>query len=197
MIKSILNKDFIVSAIIPVIIFSIFSKFGVAFQGIILSGIWSIGVVAINFIKTREINALAIIAGIFSVVGLVGTIISKNPTFYLICPIVQDILCAMIFFLSLLFKRSLIQIIVEQSYLKNAPDELKKNPKYKSVFQIITIVWGILNISQAIVRMILLHSVSMSSYYAISTIYGSISTPLILAFSIAFPRYYWRIATDK
>ena len=144
-------------------------------NGIILSGVWSIGVVLINFMKEHKINALAAMGASFAGVGVIGTVISKNPTFYLVAPIIQDILLALIFFGSLFCQRSLIQIIVEQSYLKNVSEEFKKQPKYKAAWRIVTIAWGVLNISQAVLRTILLYSVSMSSYYAISTVYGNIS----------------------
>ena len=190
--KSIFNKDFVVSAIIPIIIFSVFDKMEMTLSGIILSGAWSIGVVLINFIKEHKINALAVMGASFAGVGVIGTVISKNPTFYLVSPIIKDILIALIFFGSLFLKRSLIQIIVEQSYLKNVPEDFKKQSKYKAAWRIVTIAWGILNISQAVFRTVLLYSVSMSAYYATSTIYDNISTPLLLAFSILFPKWYWK-----
>lgn len=192
--KNIFNKDFVISAIIPIIIFSVLDHQGMTLNGIILSGVWSIGVVCINFIKEHKINALASISASISVIGLAGTIISKNATFYLISPIIQDILLALMFFGSLFFERSLIQVIVEQSYLKNVSEDLKKQPKYKKAWRIITIAWAILNISQAAVRIILLYTVSMSSYYAISTVYSNISTPVLIAFSIMFPGWYWKRA---
>jgi len=190
--KNIFNKDFVVSAIIPIIIFSVFDKMEMTLNGIILSGVWSIGVVLINFIKEHKINALAVMGASFAGVGVIGTVISKNPTFYLVSPIIKDILIALIFFGSLFLKRSLIQIIVEQSYLKNVSEDFKKQPKYKAAWRIVTIAWGILNISQAGFRTVLLYSVSMSAYYATSTIYDNISTPLLLAFSILFPKWYWK-----
>ncbi|WP_026888579.1 VC0807 family protein [Clostridium beijerinckii] len=191
-VKNILNKDFIISAIVPIIIFSSFDKFGMTLKGIILSGAWSIGVVILNFVKERKLNALAVMGAAFSGIGVVGTIISNDPSFYLIAPIIQDILLAIIFLGSLFFRRSLIQIIVEQSYLRNASEDFKKQQKYTAAWRIITVSWGILNISQAIVRTILLFTVSMSSYYAISTIYCNVSTPALIAFSILFPRWYWK-----
>jgi intracellular septation protein A len=190
--KSIFNKDFVVSAIIPIIIFSVFDKMEMTFTGIILSGVWSIGVVLINFMKEHKINALAVMGASFAGVGVIGTVISKNPTFYLVSPIIKDILIGLIFFGSLFLKRSLIQIIVEQSYLKNVPEDFKKQPKYKAAWRIVTIAWGLLNISQAVFRTVLLYSVSMSAYYATSTVYDNISTPLLLAFSILFPKWYWK-----
>lgn len=190
--KNIFNRDFVISAIIPIIIFSVFSKFNMTFIGIVLSAAWSIGVVLITLINEHEINALAAITGIFSFIGLIGTIISKNPTFYLVSPIVQDILYAIIFFGSLFFEKSLIQIIVEQSYFKNAPEKLRKKTKYKKAWRILTIAWAILNISQAVLRTILLYSVPMEIYYSVSTLYSNISAPLLLAFSISFPKWYWK-----
>jgi intracellular septation protein A len=190
--KSIFNKDFVVSAIIPIIIFSVFDKMEMTLNGIILSGGWSVGVVLINFIKEHKINALAVMGASFAGIGVIGTVISKNPTFYLVSPIIKDILIALIFFGSLFLKRSLIQIIVEQSYLKNVPEDFKKQPKYKAAWRIVTIAWGILNVSQAVLRTVLLYSASMSTYYATSTVYDNISTPLLLAFSILFPKWYWK-----
>lgn len=190
-IKTVFNREFVISAIIPVIIFSVFDKLNMTLNGIILSGVWSIGVVIFNFIKEHKINALATMAGVLSAIGLIGTVVSNNPTFYLISPIVQDFLIAIVFFGSLFLERSLIQIIVEQTYLKNVSEELRGKPKYKSAWRILTIAWGILNISQAIVRIVLLYSVSISSYYALSTLYSNISTPLLIAISITFPKWYW------
>lgn len=191
-VKNILNKDFIISAIIPIIIFSGFDKIGMTLNGIILSGVWIIGVVVLNFMKERKLNALAVMGAAFSAIGVVGTVISNNPTFYLIAPIIQDILFAIIFLGSLFCKKSLVQIIAEQSYLKNVSEDFRKQPKYVAAWRIVTISWAILNISQAIVRTILLFTVSMGSYYAISTIYCNISSPALIAFSILFPRWYWK-----
>lgn len=190
--KNIFNKDFVISAIIPIIIFSILDRNGMTFEGIVLSGGWSIGVVLINYIKDHELNALATISAAFAGVGLIGTVISKNPTFYLIAPIVQDILLAAMFFGSLFFKRSLIQIIIEQSYLKNDSGKIKNSQKFKLTCRFLSIAWGVLTVSQAAVRIVLLHSVSVSIYYTISTAYGNISTPLMIAFSIMFPKWYYK-----
>lgn len=192
LLKNILNRDFVVSAIVPIIIFSAFDNMGMTLNGIILSGVWSVGIVILNFMKERKLNALAVMGAAFAGSGVIGTVISKNPTFYLVAPIMQDILFALIFFGSLLCKKSLVQIIAEQSYLKDIPEDFKRQPKYTAAWRLVTVSWGILNISQAVVRTILLFSVSMSSYYAISTIYCNISSPILIAFSILFPRWYWK-----
>lgn len=189
-IGNVLNKEFVISAIIPIIIFSIFNKANQPLNGVILSGLWSIGVVLINLIKEHKVNVIAAMAATFSAVGVAGSIISRSATFYLMAPMIQDILYALVFFGSLLFKKPLIQVIVEQTYLKNAPQSLRDKLNDRSLWVMLTAAWGILNITQAALRFILLHSVSTSSYYAINTTYTNISTSLLIAFCVAAPKWY-------
>ncbi|WP_160672058.1 VC0807 family protein [Clostridium sp. C8-1-8] len=190
LIKVVLNKDFVISALIPIIIFVGFDKAKLTLIGIILSALWSISVIASGFIKERKINALAAFAGTFAVIGLVGTIISKNEKFYFIAPIIQDALLALVFFGSLLFNRSLVQVIAEQTYIKNIPDKIINNPRYQSAWRILTIAWGTLNVVQAIIRALLLNHMSMSSYFAVNTTISNISDALLIIFCIMFPKWY-------
>lgn len=190
--KSVLNTDFVLSAIIPILIFYFFDKLNMTLDGIVLCGVWSIGVVVLGFVRDKKFNALAVMSGAFSAISLICTVISKNPTFYMAAPIIQDLLIALVFSISLFSNRSLIQVLVEQSYLKNASESLKSSPKYKAAWRILTIAWALLNLSQAALRIMLLHSVSISSYYAINTSYNSISVPVLIAFSVLFPQWYWK-----
>jgi intracellular septation protein A len=190
LIKVVLNKDFIISALIPIIIFVAFDKAKLTLIGIILSALWSIAVIVSGFIKERKINALAAFAGTFAVIGLVGTIISKNEKFYFIAPIIQDALLALVFFGSLLFNRSLVQVIAEQTYIKNIPDKIRNNPRYQSAWKILTIAWGTLNVVQAIIRALLLNHMSMSSYFAVNTTISNISDALLIIVCIMFPKWY-------
>jgi intracellular septation protein A len=192
-IKSIIiNKEFIGSVIIPIIIFSVFKNFHSILTGTILAGIWTICVVLIGFIRENKIYVYALIASIFSAIGLIGTILSKDPTFYLASPIVSDILFALICFGSLILRKPLIQTFAEYQMKNSFPESLQKNPRYKLAWIILTVAWGVLNLSQALLRFALLFSVSKELYYSINTIYGSISTPLLLIFSFWFPGWYWR-----
>ncbi|ADK14670.1 VC0807 family protein [Clostridium ljungdahlii] len=195
--RNILNKDFVVSAIIPVVIFYVFDKFKMTLSGIIFSGLWSIGVVIANFIKTREINALAVMAAAFSGIGLVGSVISKNATFYFVSPLVGNALVSLLFFLSLLSRKSLIEVIVEQSYLKNAPEKMKNDKDHKFVWRFLSAIWGFGNLSQVILGVVLLKVASMSLYYAVINIYGNILSILLLAFSITFPKIYFKKKSQK
>lgn len=104
LIKVIFNRELVINSIIPIIIFSYFNKLNMTLDGIILSGSWSICVIIFNFIKLNKLNILAVITFILTLICLIGSIISSDPTFYLLAPIIQDILVAIMFLLSLFLK---------------------------------------------------------------------------------------------
>lgn len=80
-IKNIFNKDFIISAIIPLLIYGVATKCSTELIGLILSGIWCIAVVIVNYFMSKTINFLATIGAVFNGIGLIGTIISKAQHF--------------------------------------------------------------------------------------------------------------------
>lgn len=190
--KNIFNKEFIASAIIPLIIFYIFNYMQMVLVGITLSGCWCISVFLFKLIREHKINVIALLSGIFSLIGLLCTILLKNPTMYLAEPIFEDVLYALIFFGSLFFPRPLIQVLVEDSHIVAFHEDFRKTPHYKSAWKILTIAWGLLNVSQALLRAVLLYSVPIDLYYAISKIYANVSSPLLVMFSYKFPKWYWK-----
>jgi hypothetical protein len=190
--RQIFNKEFVISVIIPLVIFYFFNFLKMNLIGLILSGCWCVGVVILKFILEHKIKMLPLLGGFFSAIGLIGMILSGNPKFYLVEPIFEDIVIALLFFSSLFFHRSLIQIIVEDSYIGMFPEEFQKTSKYKSAWQILSIAWCVLNLSQAILRSILLFSVPLEVYYIVSMIYTRVSSPLLLVLSYWFPQWYWK-----
>jgi intracellular septation protein A len=196
-IRRIFNTEFLLSVIIPIIILAVLSHFNMTLLGAILAGTWALAASAVKFARERRVNIYAMIVAGFSAIGLIGTIISHSPTFYLASPIISDLVLAVVFLGSLLFSRSLIQIFAEYETKNLFPPELRMHPRYADAWRILTAGWGILSLSQALLRMVLLRSVSATLYYTVSSIYGNISTPLFLIFTFWFPRWYWRALLKK
>ena len=189
--KIFLNRNFIQSALIPLLLFYIFKWQKRELEGIIISGIWCVGVVIYNLIRDRKVNALAVLTGTISAIGLTGTIIMRSPTFYLMAPVFTDILFAFVFFGSLWAPRPLIQVFAEDAMPWAFPEGLRKSAKYREAWVVVTVAWGILNITQGALRAILLTTTPVATYYTISTIYNQLSALLLMAFSYFFPKWYW------
>lgn len=191
-IRRIFNLNFFLSVVIPIIIFYALSHFNMVLLGTILAGSWALAAIVFQYTRERKVNIFAIIVAIFSFVGLVGTIVFHNPTFYLESPILMDLVLGCIFLGSLLVGKPLIQIFAEYEMKDAFSQKLRMHPKYVSAWRILTAGWGLLCISQALLRLALLHTASPEVYYSISSVYGNVSTPLFLLFSFWFPKWYWR-----
>lgn len=184
--------DFVLSILLPIVLFYIFDKMGKTLDGTIVAGAWSILMTIVVFAKDRRLNVYAIIGFIFSVVGLVTTVISNDPVYYLAYPIVSDILFAIAFFGSVAIKKPLIQAFAEYQMKDIFPLELRVKPMYKNAWIILTVAWGLLSFLQAGIRIILLMSVNTSVYFSVSTVIGNTTSIIMLIASVEFPSWYWK-----
>ncbi len=191
-IRKIFDLNFLLSVVIPIIIFYVLSHFNMVLLGTILAGSWALAAIVFQYTKDRKINIFAIIVALFSIIGLFGTIVFHNPTFYLESPILMDLVLGCIFLGSLFLEKPLIQVFAEYEMKDSFSQELRIHPKYVSAWRILTAGWGLMCMSQALLRLVLLHTASPAVYYSISSVYGSVSTPLFLLFTFWFPRWYWR-----
>ncbi|MCE5294304.1 MAG: septation protein IspZ [Chlamydiales bacterium] len=191
-ITKIFNLNFLLSVVIPIIIFCVLSHFNMILLGTILAGSWALVAIVFQYTRERKINIFAIIVASFSIIGLFGTIIFHNPTFYLESPILMDLVLGCIFLGSLLIGKPLVQIFAEYEMKDAFSQKLRMHPKYVSAWKILTAGWGLICMSQALLRLALLHTASPEVYYSISSVYGNVSTPLFLLFTFWFPKWYWR-----
>ncbi len=185
--KKTLRNNLILSAVIPLIIFYIFKHFNMTLDGIILSGSWGIAVVVVCLVKDHKINYLALLTAIFLAIGLIGTIISKNPAYFLVSPIITRAIWAAIFFTSLLFSKPLLQIIIES--MVTVPEIVKNTKVYRQAWKILTVMWGIYQLTLAILLLILIRTVSVTFYFTIIAICNMLDI-LPIIFSIWFGRWY-------
>jgi intracellular septation protein A len=160
--------------------------------GTILAGGWSLTAIFLQLTSKRKVSPFAIIVALFSVLGLIRTIIFHNPTFYLESPILMDLVLGCMFLGSLVIGKPLIQIFAEYEMKEFFPEKLRMHLKYVSAWRILTAGWGLLCISQALLRLGLLNTTSPAFYYTVSSVYSHISTPFLLVFSYCFPQWYWR-----
>jgi len=191
-IRRIFNFYFLLSVVIPIIIFYVLSRFNMILLGTILAGSLALAAIIFQYTKEHKVNIFAIIVALFSIIGLFGTIVFRNPTFYLESPILMDLALGFIFLGSLLIGKPLIQIFAEYEMKDTFSEKLRIHPKYVSAWRILTAGWGLICISQALLRLALLHTASPEVYYSISLVYGNVSTPLFLLFTLWFPKWYWR-----
>jgi hypothetical protein len=166
--RKLFNMEFMLSVILPIILFLAFDRMNMTLKGTIAAGAWS-----------------------------VTTAISSNPLYYLASPIVSDLLLALAFFASVAVRKPLIKEFAEYQMKDMFSPALRAKPMYNNAWMIITAAWGVLSLLQAAIRIVLLLTVSNAVYYSASMIIGNVTTIIMIIGSVKFPSWYWKRETLK
>lgn len=190
MLKTFPMGQFILGALIPTILFLIFHKLGHPLQGAVIGSVWGLGVVLVNYWRSRRIDPLAAFGTALTVVQLIGTLITHNPALYLASSAIHSAIFGFLFLGSLLFPRSLIQVFVETSTTKKF-SEFRQSRPYRTVWRIITAVWGGVLLLRAILLVIFQIRLPLSAFLAFQNITDFPLTFALFAFSFWFARQYF------
>jgi len=129
-------------------------------------------------------------------IELIGTLITRNPDFYLASAAIDNVLWGLLFLGSLLFARPLIQIFAEllnpglgsQDFLNHfeMPVQL-----YRSAWKILTAIWGGVSLTKAIILILSQLKLPLEAFLIVRTVSGLPVLALMLIFAYRFPRWYW------
>lgn len=195
-------RQFILGALVPISFFYVFHRFGQPLTGAMLAIGWSISLLGLTYWRSRRIELFPGLAIPIIAIELVGTLVLKNPDVYLASAAIENVLWGLIFFGSVLIHRPLIQIFAEMLnpglgsaeffYQSKIPPQL-----YRSAWQIITTLWGGVNLLKAAVLIFSQLNLSMEVFLIVRTASGIPVMVLMLVFSYRFPEWYWSRAMES
>lgn len=197
-------RQLIFGASVPLIIFYSFHRIGQSFAGALLAIGWSIGRLVIKYWRSRSIELFPALAIPIVLIELIGTLITRNPDFYLAAAAIDNVLWGLVFLGSLLLSRPLIQIFAEmlnpglgsQEFLSHfeMPVQL-----YRSAWKILTVIWAVVSILKAVILILSQLNLPLEAFLIIRTASGLPVFVAMLIFTYRFPRWYWemRISSVK
>ena len=193
MLNNSFQSRFILGGVIPVVLFYALHRAGQTLLGAIAAGAWGLGVTLITYWLSREVNIFAVLATTVNLIEIVGTLLTRNPDFYLAGAAIDSFLYALVFLGSLLLARSLMQTIVEATPQgRTFPESFRQQPRYARAWQIVTAVWGIAYLSKAGLLVWSQLNLPLELFLTVRTL---ASFPLFLGlivFSYWFPARYWK-----
>lgn len=195
-------RQLILGALVPIIFFYVFHRLGQTFIGALLAIGWSIGLLVIKFWRARQIELFPLLAIPVILIELVGTLVTRNPNFYLAASAIENVLWGLLFLGSLLFTRPLIQIFAELLNPGLGSSEFLSQFEmpvqlYRSAWKILTIVWGVVHLSKSLILILSQLKLPLEAFLIIRTASGLPVLVLLLLFSYRFPRWYWNRARGK
>jgi len=195
-------RQFILGALVPISLFYVFHRFEQPLAGALLAIGWSISLLGFTYWRSRRIELFPGLAIPIIAIELVGTLITRNPAFYLASAAIENALLGLVFLGSILISRPLIQVFAEllnpglgsQEFL----EQLELSPQlYRSAWQIITAAWGFVALSKAIILVFSQLWMPIETFLIVRTASGIPVMVLMLFLSYRFPEWYWKWAMEK
>ncbi len=195
-------RQFILGAVVPILFFYTMHRFERPLTGALLAIGWSLSLLAFTYRRSRRIELFPGLAIPIIAIELIGTLVTRNPAFYLASAAIENVLWGLLFLGSILMPRPLIQIFAEllnpglgsQEFLI----QLKLPPPlYRSAWQILTAIWGIVNLSKAIILIFSQLWLPIEAFLIVRTASGLPVTVLMLVLSYRFPGWYWERAMER
>jgi hypothetical protein len=129
-------------------------------------------------------------------IELIGTLITRNPVFYLASAAIDNVLWGLLFLSSLLFTRPLIQIFAEllnpglgsQEFLSHFEMPVRL---YRSAWRILTVIWAVVSLTKAIILILSQLKLPLEAFLIVRTASGFPVLIVMLLFSYRFPAWYW------
>jgi len=189
-------RQLILGALVPITIFYTLHRLGQALTGALLAIGWSIGLLVIKYWRSRSIELFPALAIPIILIELFGTLITRNPDFYLASAAIDNVLWGLLFFSSLLFVRPLIQIFAEllnpglgsQEFFNHFEMPVRL---YRSAWRILTVIWAVVSLTKAIILILSQLKLPLEAFLIVRTASGFPVLVLMLIFTYRFPRWYW------
>jgi intracellular septation protein A len=189
-------RQLVLGALVPITIFYTLHRLGQPLTGALLAIGWSIGLLVIKYWRSRSIELFPALAIPIILIELIGTLITRNPDFYLASAAIDNVLWGLLFFSSLLFTRPLIQVFAEllnpglgsQEFLSHFEMPVRS---YRSAWRILTVIWAVVSLTKAIILILSQLKLPLEAFLVVRTASGFPVLVLMLIFTYRFPRWYW------
>jgi len=195
-------RQLILGFLVPITIFYLLHRFGQPLVGAFLAIGWGVGLVVIKYIRSRKIELFPALAIPIVLIELIGTVITRNPDFYLAATAIENVLWGLLFLCSLFLTRPLIQIFAEllnpglgsQEFLSQfeMPAQL-----YRSAWKILTVIWAVVYFLKAIILILSQLNLPLEVFLIVRIAIGLPVLVAMLIFSYRFPIWYWGRTSDN
>ena len=195
-------RQLILGFLVPITIFYLLHRFGQPLVGAFLAIGWGVGLVVIKYIRSRKIELFPALAIPIVLIELIGTVITRNPDFYLAATAIENVLWGLLFLCSLFLTRPLIQIFAEllnpglgsQEFLSQfeMPAQV-----YRSAWKILTVIWAVVYFLKAIILILPQLNLPLEVFLIVRIAIGLPVLVAMLIFSYRFPIWYWGRTSDN
>ncbi|MFA7652647.1 MAG: hypothetical protein WCY42_02595 [Candidatus Omnitrophota bacterium] len=183
-------KDMFLGFLIPKMFFLYGARHGMPFLWGAIALAWCVGVFYLHQVRTHKANFFAVFAVIMIVARIIVVIAGKSPRMYLYVLALDNFVVGVVFMVSLLFKRSLMQMFADSASAQ-IPREILASAYYAKAWRIVTFVWAIVFILFALV-LVLLKACNLRIVGLVDMLASWPLMVVLFIFTLQFPAWYWK-----
>ena len=185
-------KRILLGAVVPVMVYYLGRRLGVPMVGAALASVWGLGLLAGYFVRDRELDGFSAIGAVYCLAELAGLLVTRDPDWYLLSPIVADGCMGAVFLASALLPRPLIQVLAEQTAGKDAfPDAVRNSGYFRPLWLRLSALWAGAYMLRAFCLWVVLQGWPVEVYLAALTVLDWPVILALIALSFWYPKYYW------
>lgn len=186
--KSFLQGRLFLGMAIPLIIYYILKRYYSLTITCTVISIYTLLYTLYDLKKKKSLNLFSILAFILSTISVLGMMILKDDRFYWIQGIIENILFAAVFLISLMWNRSAMQMLAEDSGVGHLPSVIRELKFYKNLWRFETKAWIGYYVFLALSKTFIYLNFTKDTYMMFSVIFGSYGIPALIALSIFYAK---------
>lgn len=200
-----LYRSLITDIGIPLVLVQILIRHNVSLlHALVISAVFPLASAVYGAVRNRRVDFIAAIALFFIIVGVLSSLASGDVRFALVKESFGTGLFGLICLGSLFSRRPLMFVLGRE--FATGKDPVKQaewdtrwdaSAYFRSVNRIITSVWGIGYLMEAVLRVVFAYTLESKLVALISPLLAIVTTLLLIAFTIAYSRYARRHAPTQ
>jgi hypothetical protein len=188
-------RSIIIGAICPYVLFQILSQHGVpTVEALSAGAVFPLGATLVSWLRVRRVDGIGIVMLALIIVGVVTSLISGTVRFFLVKESLLTGGFGVVCLVSLLAPRPLMFYFGRQFATGGDParlawyDGLWQYPAFRFRIRLITVVWGVAYLVEALVRVVLSFVLAPAAVIAVSPVFALGVTFLLVTWTIAYSR---------
>ncbi|MFJ7726776.1 VC0807 family protein [Neobacillus sp. NPDC097160] len=185
----------VINGAIPVVVYNLLTNYYSSFVSLLIATLIPLADNLYHIVKYKKADAFGLFMLTGFILSLLAFVLGGNEQLILLRESMVTGLLGLIFIASLFFSKPLIYHFAIKFSAADAAEQkgkFQKNweiPYFRTVLRIMTAIWGIALLGEAVVKIILVYELSISTFLAVSQlIFYSVIGAAIL-FTVVYRRY--------
>lgn len=183
------------NVVLPLLTYSVLTDYGMSEVGALsLSAVWPVVEIAVMFAIRRHVDEIGVLSLILIALGVVSSLLLNDPRVLLLKDSAVTGLFGLVILGSLLAPRPLMFYFGRKFATDGSPEKIEwwnglwRYEGFRHTQRVLTVVWGVAFLGEAVLRVILTEMLSVDAMVTISAILPYVVFAALMTWTIVYTR---------